>query len=106
MKTRNGFVSNSSTSSFFGIGIEVDEDFARLDELIEEIWNVGGLATFQYEDYGGLYFGVKFSQMRDDETLGAFKQRAAETIAPILAEVGLNIDNYPVNIIEVAEYQG
>ena len=90
MKIRNGFVSNSSTSSFliYGmifkgshdllekLGIEVDENaydqsYEVLGGLEEEL----GLEHHSpdYSDY--IYLGESWSKVKDDETGAEFKAR-------------------------------
>jgi len=41
MKTRQGFVSNSSSSSFVVLGFVIDSDDDRYDEDAEGIWDDG-----------------------------------------------------------------
>ena len=89
MKIRNGFVSNSSSSSFviqsdkscyggdsssclFGIGFLIDVEDSDL---------VSNSAVFHYgySEYGGEQSLTRlFSDMRDDQTLAEFKKETEE----------------------------
>lgn len=104
MKTRNGFVSNSSTSSFciFGIAVEQDEFLRNLTDQakaafgsadledvdwydIEHALSQAGLTQsleFWRPDYDStIFIGRRFSSIGDDETGAQFK-------AKVIAEVG------------------
>ena len=98
MKIRNGFVSNSSSSSFLIYGThygsseifvelikklkekngeEVSEDF---DEYAAESYvNDLGLTTFS-PDYCGYYVGRSFDEIADDETGKQFKESIQNAI--------------------------
>ena len=104
MKTRNGFVSNSSTTSFtiFGISLEPDEakkmlkwNHPKVKELCEkyeykegeELRVLGALLSNLVEspEYGDhLYFGRSWSSVKDDETGAQFKERVRATLAEFL----------------------
>ena len=86
MKIRNGFVSNSSTTSFCIVGTYKD----GLDwEFEEELYAQGSnLSSYGNEWSGGRYVGLSIHQMKDEETLVQFKERAK--IA--LAEAGIETD--------------
>ena len=89
MKLRNGFVSNSSTSSFliYGVCFESSDDLydaLKLDEepeggvwdIIYELEDELGLAVeLPYEGDYGVYIGESWSSVKDDETGAEFKAR-------------------------------
>ncbi len=70
MRVRNGFVSNSSTSSFFIYGAVVD-DYHSDDKLHH--------GSFEDDDRG-YAVGLGPEQCADDETMGAFKARVKAAI--------------------------
>jgi len=81
MKTRNGFVSNSSSSSFclIGIGTDINDspiaDVLKYDETNEkfdELCREHGLTyAFDYEcEY--VYIGLNMVTMKDDQTKKEF----------------------------------
>jgi hypothetical protein len=92
MKIRQGFVSNSSTTSFciYGaylddseelasqLGIEPDDDVYEL--LYDKLDGNDGLQVEfdPYED--GAWIGISWPQIGDDETGAQFKQRVKDTL--------------------------
>ncbi len=81
MKIRSGFVSNSSSSSFCILGLEItNEQYDNIyanKKTIEDKQMVLDLETsVSYED--GYFAGMYPARMKDDETLGQFKQRIVE----------------------------
>jgi hypothetical protein len=89
MKTRTGFVSNSSTTSFCIFGVKIDknklnlpeEEMEKLDkytfyEYLEEEFNKNNMNFYIINDpdYDSeIYVGRSWSDIRDDETGRDFK---------------------------------
>jgi len=108
VKVRQGFVSNSSTTSFCIYGTDVPQDI--LDALNEE----EGLYAFleqepdlsiEYGDPNGwpdreIFVGCSLTRMEDDETFGEFKARVAAAIKRLFG------DDLSPGIIEVGYYNG
>ncbi len=92
MKTRVGFVSNSSSSSFliYGISIEVFQDFPKIIEAYKKKENIKDddidnyeLQEFVEEETGlechnpydeGVYIGKSWHSIKDDQTGKQFKE--------------------------------
>jgi len=83
MKTRQGFVSNSSTTSFMIYGADTNNEDA--DELAREI----GLTCEYYQEYSEHRYavGLSWDEVKDDETAAQFKARVEEAVKKILPEV-------------------
>ena len=80
MKIRQGFISNSSSSSFLLMGMLLDKDDKRIGESEWGEPELGKL-NFAYgiEKYhGGIVFGIGPDLMKDDETLLEFKQKVVD----------------------------
>ena len=77
---RNGFVSNSSSSSFivWGAEVEAPDDWEDLDNLDSELeW---------MESCNGIYVGVPFHYIEDSETGAQFKKRAEDLVKKFFTE--------------------
>lgn len=98
MKIRNGFVSNSSTSSFCIFGIYLDKYEGDEYELEKKARELG--LEMEYPPYGNPAIGRSFSSIKDDETGAQFKQSVRDN----LAKLGLPTDK--VSLCEEAWYDG
>lgn len=84
MKIRDGFVSNSSTSSFMIMGVSYDRDEIMTTFNVEDSYDVCEKfdtldVEFGYEcDYAAI--GLSPEKMKDDETLLDFKNRIVEEL--------------------------
>jgi hypothetical protein len=79
MKLRNGFVSNSSSSSFLIYGLYTGETADLPKNQWEEI-ECQGLSSYSPEGCNGTYFGLSWDSIGDSETGAQFKQRVKDTI--------------------------
>jgi hypothetical protein len=101
MKIRNGFVSNSSSSSFCIVGVSTRFDVDDADEVIKEL-TPEAAAKFEenehdfydlVDDYGLVYacgdetgdvIGADIDYLKDDVTLGDYKKEVASNLAKVL----------------------
>ena len=88
MKIRNGFVSNSSSSSFCLYGVSFDSSevfkndgdndlYTKADEVGLNYYNMDGCAE---------YVGLSFTSIKDDETGAQFKERATKLVSEFLGK--------------------
>jgi len=90
MKVRNGFVSNSSSSSFliYGTTIPIEGEYNwKIREDLENQINEKGLKLeFHYVDYydGFIYIGMSWDCIEDDETGAEFKKRVEKECEKLL----------------------
>ena len=124
MKTRTGFVSNSSTTSFtvYGVRIETSDDFKKimssmdipnehnneetlwdLSEILEDIISIkrkeGVLKNFfvYHGDPNGetvIYIGKDPSDCPNEMTMGDFKQEVQTVLKDILKTEDLSFGTY------------
>ena len=77
MKIRNGFVSNSSSSSFVIMGVKTtDLDTPEKDYKSKLVFEMCGIDNYRDEHFCGAYP----NSMKDNETLREFKQRILDEI--------------------------
>ena len=81
MKIRQGFVSNSSTTSFLIYGVFVDDE-----ELVDKAWGVDGIQGYSDPYDSGGWVGASWCSVRDDETGAQFKARVE---AKLFTELGI-----------------
>ena len=86
MKLRQGFVSNSSSTSFcaYGVCIDFDEikrmgtvsisDYDKIQEAMEKVLDQSNLDYAFGEEYA--YIGLPYEDLKDNETGKQFKERA------------------------------
>ena len=101
MKIRNGFVSNSSTTSFCIYGLCLSSNQIGLvqekhgvDDLDDLTWGEKKLDTcleFHYGQCGDQYAGCGWEHMGPDETSSQFKERISKALTDLLG-VDVTID--------------
>ena len=80
MKVRNGFVSNSSSSSFLMYGIVAEEDDLNIKDS-EDLYDIAEdlfeneLTIYANDNINGIYIGASWDSIKDDETGAEFKSR-------------------------------
>jgi len=81
MKMRQGFVSNSSTTSFCIYGFQTDTD-AYSEKADQEYKKMQELGLSSYHNYnaGVYYYGMDVTKCADKETMWDFKQRAVNAL--------------------------
>lgn len=90
MKTRLGFVSNSSSSSFCVMGCSVSEERA---EEIDEILKDTRLELNGGEDWeGGAVIGMSVNEMKEDETKAEFRDRVQKELDRLEIKVDEELD--------------
>lgn len=80
MKIRNGFVSNSSSSSFLIYGVR-DEAIYNKVENGEITFKDKRIRTHCYSDGCAYYVGVSWDEIMDDETGKQFKETIKKEIS-------------------------
>jgi hypothetical protein len=85
MKIRQGFVSNSSTTSFciYGVALEGNDPAREDKDLIKKVKDAN-LVHYDDMDGGSFYIGRCYDTIGDEETGQQFKQSTEEKIAAII----------------------
>jgi hypothetical protein len=82
MKIRNGFVSNSSSSSFLMYGIFDDDlDYSEREDLASQATDLG-LHAWNLDH--GIYIGLSWDEVANDETGAEFKDRVQRLLVMLL----------------------
>ena len=103
MKIRNGFVSNSSSSSFCILGVAIDSDtMNKLEGLYKELKETRVCTQYSISHDGGKYAGIDVTSMKDDETPLMLKQELVDA----LTKVGVTVKLEDVEFIEDGGYDG
>jgi hypothetical protein len=105
MKIRNGFVSNSSTSSFLIYGVLLDESYPEADDSFydraeSEMYDLKLPLGAHYFD--GTYIGTSWSKVKDDETGRQFKDRVESSIKELIDHMGLDTEKLKFGTFEEA----
>lgn len=88
MKIRNGFVSNSSSSSFCIIGIAVDYDMYSL--VSKQLENHDQLDYDFSENDETYYIGIDIYSVKDNETLGEIKLKAKQLLSELFKDTKIS----------------
>ena len=83
MKIRNGFVSNSSSSSFLIYGLYT-EDENLMNKINNSSIYKDGFNTYEIDYSDGIYVGKSPVEMKDDQTMGQFKKQIANYLDTFL----------------------
>jgi len=103
MKIRNGFVSNSSSSSFCILGVSIDaETMNKLEGLYKELKETRVHTQYSISHDEGKYAGIDVTSMKDDETPLMLKQELVDE----LTKVGVTVKLEDVEFIEDGGYDG
>ena len=99
MKIREGFVSNSSSTSFCICGICAEESYIKKMFGIEDISELEDeFEIYNQDEYYPTYVGVDISYMKDDETKAEFRKRVHEALSKRagkdVGEIGLVTDGW------------
>jgi len=105
MKVRNGFVSNSSSSSFLIYGCIIDSSFANdtIEDAIELVFKDTGVrdsvSYWRPEGYDDYFIGNSWSNVQDDETGKQFKERTEIAVNKIIEKIKeINKDDKDLDI--------
>jgi hypothetical protein len=100
MKIRNGFVSNSSSSSFCIMGIRITSELYYKIGKERKPTTLDTETGISHDDV--YYIGYNPDKMGEDETLGQFKDR----IVTEAARIGISIEKKDLTWITDGGYNG
>ena len=99
MKERNGWVSNSSSSSFLIYGVYLSDETLKKyigddqdDDHLEDLCKKTGdkrIVYYSPYDTGRAYIGASPDKIRDDETGGQFKASVEKAIRELFKDENL-----------------
>lgn len=80
MKTRTGFVSNSSSTSFciYGIDLDATMNWDEMSELSQKLRDDG--LEVHSDDCDEIYVGRSWAEIKDDETGAQFKENVEKAL--------------------------
>lgn len=95
MKKRNGFVSNSSSTSFCIYGTILNKDEVEdAENKLESLKKGQSFLVQRYGEYDDCYVGAYWNEWKNDETKAEFLSRVSAEISRILGLVGRSVDQH------------
>jgi hypothetical protein len=104
MKTRSGFISNSSTSSFVILGVpKPSKDVLKKFGELEEAFNEGETKTaYKVDDEYGQFAGVVLGQSYDGNTTDVPLGQIMELAPGLASLLGVAVEQLRIMGVEVA----
>ena len=100
MKIRQGFVSNSSSTSFCICGICLGDDEVKELFGVDDCYDLykNEIEVYSEGDYSPIYVGVDIDKMQEDETKAEFRHRVKKLLDDIatkdIGSVDLLVDGW------------